>query len=99
MIPTDDHLDAMREVCDPIVDDVIERYFASASREDVGALMHTLFRQGVLPAEHPLVAAYTAALDAVPEPPIGDAVARGQRLFELYGPEMLLTLGSYAVPL
>jgi len=99
VIPTDDKLNAMRMVCDPVVDEVIARYFASASKEDVGALMHTLFRQGVLPAAHPLVARYTAALDGWPEPPIGAAVARGQRLFELYGPEILLTLGSYAVPL
>jgi hypothetical protein len=99
VIPTDEKLDAMRLVCDPVVDEVITRYFASASREDVGALMHTLFRQGVLSATHPLVAAYTAALDGRPEAPIGPTVARGQRLFELYGPEILLTLGSYAVPL
>jgi hypothetical protein len=99
VIPTDDKLNTMRMVCDPVVDEVIARYFASASKEDVGALMHTLFRQGVLPAAHPLVARYTAALDGWPEPPIGATVARGQRLFELYGPEILLTLGSYAVPL
>ena len=99
MIPTDADLDALREVCDPLVDDLVQRHLATASEAEVGKLMWTLFHRGVLPEDHPLVAAYMAIFEGTPEAIITPAVPRGQRLFELYGPEILLTLGSYAVPL
>lgn len=92
-------LQAVREIGDPEVDPLVQEYFASAAREAVGGLMKSLFREGVMPADHPLIQRFTAALDARPDPPLAPAFARGQRLFELYGPEILLTLGSYAVPL
>jgi hypothetical protein len=97
--PSDAWLDSMRDVCDPIVDDVVGGYVEAASKKEIGALIGTLFREGRLDETHPLVARYSAALDALPEPPIGEAVARGQGLFSLFGPEILLTLGSFAVPL
>ena len=84
--PSDAWLDGMRDVCDPVVDDVVGRYVEAASKKEIGALIGRLFREGHMDETHPLVARYAAALDALPEPPIGQAVARGQELFSLFGP-------------
>ncbi len=92
-------LDSMRGIADPEVDPLVQGYFASAGPQAVGGLMKSLFSDGVMPADHPLVQRFMTTLNAQPEPVLAPAVSRGQRLFELYGPEILLTLGSYAVPL
>jgi hypothetical protein len=92
-------LEAMRRIGDPEVDALVAEYLSSAGRPAAGALMHALFSGGAMPPDHPLIRRYTAALNARPDPSLAPAVSRGQTLFELYGPEILLTLGSYAVPL
>jgi len=92
-------LASMRVTGDPVVDPLVYEYFASAGPEAVGGLMKSLFRGGVMPPEHPLIQRYTTVVNGQPDPPLTPAVSRGQRLFELFGPEILLTLGSYAVPL
>lgn len=93
---TDEGLDSFRTIGDPSVDRLVREYLESSPRE-LGPLLAALFSNPKLP-EHPLVAAYVAQEreDAlVDEGP----VRAGQQLFELYGPEVLLVLGSCALPL
>ncbi|HTQ06767.1 MAG TPA: oxygenase MpaB family protein [Polyangiaceae bacterium] len=94
---TDARLDELRRVGDPEVDAIVRDY-VTRTGEGVGRLLGRLFGAPELPLEHPLVAACWAAFPAVAidEPA---RVERGQRLFDLYGPEILLTLGSCALPL
>jgi hypothetical protein len=97
-LKTDDNsLNQMRLAADPIVDDIVTRHLA-ANPGALGSLLSELFRTSGMSDQHPLVSAYMAALSPVD---IGDpaVIQRGQRVFDLFGPEILLTLGSYALPL
>lgn len=94
---TNVRLDELRRVGDPVVDTIIGEYFAR-TRERVGPLIGSLFAKPKLPLEHPLVAACWRAFPRVPIEG-AERVERGQRLFDLFGPEILLTLGSCALPL
>ena len=98
MITTDEQLDRLRGVGDPLVDALVADHVARFGPESIRALVGQLFRNSGMPEEHALVAAVRRA---VPAPAVEDwpEVERGQRLFELYGPEILLTLGSYSLPL
>jgi len=91
-------LDAARQIDDPIVDAVVSEYALVHGGGALDALIGTLFRAPALPEDHPLVGAY---LRAVSDIPLGnpEAIARGQRLFGLFGPEILLVLGFYSLPL
>lgn len=93
---TDERLDSFRTIGDPSVDPLVQEYFESSPRE-LGPLLAALFSTPKLP-EHPLVTAYVAQEreDAFVD---ADLVSAGQQLFELYGPEVLLVLGSCALPL
>lgn len=96
MITDDKSLNQMRLAADPIVDDIVTRHLAE-NPGALGKLLGELFRTSRMPDEHPLVSAYMAALSPVE---LGDqaVIERGQRVFDLFGPEMLLVLGSYALP-
>ena len=87
----------MRQIGDPIADPLVADYCARQPG-DVAPLLGRLFRAAGLPEEHPLVSRYLQALAPVE---LGDrrAIERGQLVFELFGPEVLLILGSYALPL
>ncbi len=89
-------LASMRLVGDPVVDPIVAEHFAPGA--NVGELLGRLFRTSRMPEDHPLVSAY---LRAMTEIAIGDRnrIERGQGLFELFGPEVLLILGSYSLPL
>ena len=75
---------------------IVAEHFAPGA--NVGELLGRLFRTSRMPEDHPLVSAY---LRAMTEIAIGDRnrIERGQGLFELFGPEVLLILGSYSLPL
>jgi uncharacterized protein (DUF2236 family) len=94
---TGEALDRARAIGDPAVDRLVARLAARVGPSESGRLLGVLFRTDGLPREEPLVSAY---LDEVPpvEPRDPEVVRRGQRLFELLGPEILLLLGAYALP-
>lgn len=109
--PSDADLDCLRQVGDPIVDELVKKHFrdiarAATSPEEsahlvsaaFGKLVGTLFRSTGMPEDDALVRAYMAALGEVE---LGDTeiIGRGQRLFALFGPEMFLVLGSCSLPL
>lgn len=95
-LPSDEQLTAMRELGDPPVDALVQAHFASEPKA-VGKLLGQLFSAPGMP-EHPLVDAYMKALPelALEDP---ERVKLGQSLFDLFGPEVLLILGSCALPL
>lgn len=91
-------LDRMRAVGDPGVDDLIAGHVATRDAGSLDRLLGELFRTKPMPEADPLVRSY---LTALPQTDLGDrdAIAKGLDLFELFGPEVLLTLGSYSLPL
>ncbi|RKH97816.1 DUF2236 domain-containing protein [Corallococcus sp. AB030] len=91
-------LDQMRSIGDPIVDGLVAEHVATRGQESLDRLLGTLFQTQRLPETDPLVGRYLTEmprLDLIER----EAIARGQQLFGLYGPEVLLILGSYSLPL
>ena len=95
-VPTETQLDRMRELGDPLLDPLIEAHFSERPGE-VGPLLGRLFSAPEMP-EHPLV---QACMSALPELTLIDPqrIELGQSVFALFGPEVLLILGSCALPL
>ncbi len=95
-IPDDARLDALRLVGDPLIDPLVVQHFRD-DRPGLGRLIGQLFSATEMPS-HPFVETFLAALPNVTldEPP---RVRQGQALFAEFGPEVLLSLGSCALPL
>jgi hypothetical protein len=92
----DEQLNRFRTVGDPSVDLLIADYFEAAP-EELASLSKQIFSAPGLP-EHPLVARYLELLST--ESAIeAEGLTLAQQLFDLYGPEMLLVLGSCSLPL
>lgn len=92
----DASLDRYRTVGDAVVDPLVQDYLRR-SPEELGPLCKQLFSAPGLP-QHPLVEAYLESVAGTPALP-PQAITAGQELFELYGPEALLVLGSCSLPL
>jgi hypothetical protein len=93
-VPTDAELDALRREGDPALDPIAHRMLHGAG--DSTDLLGILFRTDGLPVADLRV---RAMLEAVPTRRVDAALAHaGQRLFQLYGPEILLILGCYSLP-
>lgn len=92
----DAQLDRFRAIGDCTVDPLVREYF-DASPMELASLSRQLFNAPGLP-EHPLVTRYLEALSS--ESAGGsEAPSSAQELFDLYGPEVLLVLGSCSLPL
>ncbi len=92
-------LDEMRGLGDPTADQAVAELFAGGEVGVVHDLMKTLVRDDGIPSEQlpPVICRYLSATAEVPE--IDPAkVARGQELFGLFGPEILMVLGFYGLP-
>lgn len=94
----DRELDAARQIGDPLVDAIVSEHLACHGPDAMRTAMRALFHTTGLPEDQPLVRSY---LDAIGNMEIGDPgiIARGQRLFSLFGPEIFLVLGSCSLPL
>ncbi|MDF3069624.1 MAG: hypothetical protein K0R38_5225 [Polyangiaceae bacterium] len=92
----DESLDRFRAVGDPVVDQLVHEYLERSPGE-LGPLCRQLFSAPRLP-KHSLVDAYLERLagNAAPD---AEGFTQGPELFDLYGPEVLLVLGSCALPL
>jgi hypothetical protein len=95
---SDEWLNHMRNQGDPVVDSLVDEQFRSHGPKAMAVLMAALDRHGRMPQGNPLVADYVASLPKAPSTDI-ELVSKGQRLFSLFGPEVFLILGSYALPL
>lgn len=91
-------LDRMRSVGDPGVDELIAEHVTTRGPESLDLLLRELFRTQRMPEADSLVRSYLTALPRI-DLVDRDALARGQHLFGLYGPEVLMILGSYSLPL
>jgi hypothetical protein len=92
---SDAALDAMRELGDPALDEAVRDHVARNGPSSLLALFGA--PPGTGGGEHPLLLAVSP-----PRPEeLGDraTIERGQRLFSLFGPEIMLALGSYSLPL
>jgi hypothetical protein len=92
----DASLDRFRAVGDPVVDRLVHEYLEHSPGE-LGPICRRLFGAPGLP-EHPLVDAYIGGLAGASSLEV-EAGTEGQELFDLYGPEVLLILGSCSLPL
>ncbi len=92
-------LDEMRTQGDPLADAAVNQLFQEGDIQAVDALMQTLVRNDGLPSDKlpPVILDYLAQTSAIPllDP---EKVRRGEELFGVYGPEMLLVLGFYSLP-
>ncbi|QSQ12260.1 oxygenase MpaB family protein [Myxococcus landrumensis] len=88
----------MRGIGDPVVDGLVVEHLATRAPESLEHLLRDLFRMQRLPAGEPWVLRYLAALprNDLVDP---EVITRGQRVFGLYGPEVLMILGSYSLHL
>jgi hypothetical protein len=96
---SDAFLDEMRQVGDPLADDVVTSLFQSSGVYAVGELMKTLVTNDhptpdQLPAQ---LKTYLEATSEIPQLDPGEAAA-GQHLFVTFGPEMMIVLLSYSLP-
>ena len=92
-------LDAMRLVGDPPADAAIEAIFAAGQLKDAQAFMSRLMtNDAALPNSIPSALRYF--LESNPMKPFADpsCVEAAQNLFVDHGPEILITLGCYALP-
>src|SRR3954471_23533727 len=92
-------LDDKRGRCDPQADEAVGKLFAAGEIDAVNDMMKTLVRnEDVLGDSLPAVIRdYLNATGDVPAAD-ADAIRGGQEVFELYGPEVLMVLGLYAIP-
>jgi ER-bound oxygenase mpaB/B'/Rubber oxygenase, catalytic domain len=92
---SDVELDAFRSQGDRVLDPIVAHLGSSPGA--TAEMLAALFRTDHIPAGD---ARFQMMLDAVATPPVVDTarVEAGQRLFQLYGPEVLLILGCYALP-
>ncbi|WP_394841035.1 DUF2236 domain-containing protein [Pendulispora brunnea] len=90
---TDQELDVLRMRTDDVLDPLMQ----ALAPGDVGQMLGALFRTDRIPADDPR---FRELLEALPIVPLENAalVEAGQRVFELYGPEVLLILGCYGLP-
>jgi hypothetical protein len=90
--PTDAELDACRERADDALDGLISALPPRA----VGEMLGALFSSDQIPDD----ARFQPLLERLPSIPVSDpqALADGQSLFRLFGPESLLVLGCYSLP-
>lgn len=88
----------MRQIADPTLDDLVAAHARRHGTSSLHALLRGLFASEQLPTDNMLVQAY---LDATPVRLQEDSavIECGQRVFALYGPETLLILGCYSLPL
>jgi len=86
-------LDAFRERTDEALDELV----MGLPRQQIGRLLGVLFRTDHIPESD---ADLGTLLDRLPPVAMEDpaAVAEGQKLFRLFGPECLLILGCYSLP-
>jgi hypothetical protein len=95
MAVSDADLDGFRSQGDALLDPMVRALATGGGA--VGRMLGSLFRSDRIGPEEP---GLLALADAIADPPVDDGalVEDGQRLFQLYGPEVLLILGCYSLP-
>ncbi len=97
---SDEHLDAKREIGDPLADAVVAEIFSAGDVDAVNKLMKTLVRNDGVPAKR-LPQVVRDYLDATAElPPWADReqILAGERFFEVHGPACVMSLACASLP-
>jgi hypothetical protein len=96
---SDSFLDEMRQVGDPLADDVVALLFKSSGVYAVQKLMKTLVTNDQPTPDQlpPELKTYLETTSQIAQTDSSVAAA-GERLFETFGPEMLVTLLCYSLP-
>jgi hypothetical protein len=96
---SDSFLDEMRQVGDPLADDVVTSLFKTSGVFAVRKLMSTLVANDQPTPDQlpPELKTYLEATSQIAQTDSSVAAA-GERLFETFGPEMLVTLLCYSLP-
>ena len=96
----DETLDLMRQVTDPVADDVVKALFAGGEVDAVDALMNHLVRNDQLIAEQlpEIIQHYLKATAALPDWADTTKIAIAEKLFGRCGPSICLSLMCASLP-
>jgi hypothetical protein len=97
---TDQVLDPLRQVTDPLADAVVADVFQHGQAEAVNTLLRTLIANDDLPSDHlpPGMREYLATSAQLPAWVDPARLQAGERVFWRYGPEIILNLFCYGLP-
>ena len=97
---TDKFLDEMREVADPLADEVVRLVIESGGLDDFNKMIrHLVNNRDTLPASMPkIVQEYFEKTQILPAWANIEKITRGERVFDLYGPEMIMMLFFVSLP-
>ena len=91
---TDQHLDQMREVADPLADKVVADVINSGGLETFNDMLRKLVndRNAIPEALPKVVVEYFENTQSLPPWADKDKIVKGELVFDLYGPEMITML-------
>src|ERR1700694_2764300 len=97
---TDEFLDTMRNVGDPVADDAVGQLFASGDVPAVNSLMRVLVENDQPPANAlaPPIRDYLAQTEPLPLWADPAKIKAGETLFWRLGPEIITNLLCYSLP-
>lgn len=97
---TDEFLESMRAVGDAPADEVVHSVIESGVVQDVNSIMRTLVENDDLPTAElpPLVQEYITTSAILPDWADHEKLRAGSRLFNRYGPEIVLMLFGASLP-
>jgi hypothetical protein len=97
---TDNVLDPMRQLTDPLADAVVAEAFQQGQADAVNALMRTLIENDDLPSDQlpQGIRDYLATSAQMPAWADPARIQAGERVFWRYGPEIILNLFCYGLP-
>jgi mpaB/rubber oxygenase-like protein len=97
---TDDFMNGMRHLGDPLADRVINELFADGDIGQVNGLMRTLIANEYAAADTvpTVVSSYLKATQSLPAWADPEMIKAGESLFWRYGPELILILTCYGLP-
>jgi ER-bound oxygenase mpaB/B'/Rubber oxygenase, catalytic domain len=97
---TDNVLDPMRQVTDPLADAVVAEAFQQGQADAVNTLMRTLIENDDLPSDQlpQGIREYLATSAQMPAWVDPARIQAGERVFWRYGPEIIMNLFCYGLP-
>lgn len=97
---TNEFLNEMRGVADPLADDVVKSVIESGGLDEFNKMIrHLVNNRDVLPESAPkIVRDYFEQTQILPVWADREKIVRGERVFDMYGPEMIMMLFFVSLP-
>jgi|CXWL01.1.fsa_nt_gi hypothetical protein len=97
---TNEFLNEMRGVADPLADDVVKSVIESGGLDEFNKMIrHLVNNRDALPESMPkIVHDYFERTQILPAWADREKIVRGERVFDLYGPEMIMMLFFVSLP-